>query len=307
MSTLAPSIDVQVKSVLIATDFSLASERALCHATAVARLYEAKLYLLHVVPSVGATAVGPEATNAATEAAWIDVQQRQSQLIESGALAGLPHECLVRQGNVWEEVEKVINAKQVDLLIIGTHGRQGFGKLLFGSVAEQIFRHADCPVLTVGPGSFQGPMVDATEVVWPFLFATDFGAASLRALPYAVSFANRVGTKLILLHVIPLVPVSLHRANAQNATRAEELARQSSLRRLRELTENLELIVTPEFMAVFGSPSEKILEVAESFTADAIILGLHRSAHIRTASHTPWTTAYEVVRRAGSPVMTVRS
>lgn len=239
-----------------------------------------------VVPSMGATAVGPETTNAATEAAWIDVQQLQSQLIESGALAGLPHECLVRQGNVWEEVEKVINAKQVDLLIIGTHGRQGFGKLLFGSVAEQIFRHADCPVLTVGPGSFQGPMVDATEVVWPFLFATDFGAASLRALPYAVSFANRVGTKLILLHVIPLVPVSLHRANAQNATRAEELARQSSLRRLRELTENLELGVTPEFMAVFGSPSEKILEVAESFTADAIILGLHGSAHIRTASHT---------------------
>jgi nucleotide-binding universal stress UspA family protein len=88
---------------------------------------------------------------------------------------------------------------------------------------------------------------------------------------------------------------------------AEELARQNSLRRLRELTENLELRVTPEFMAVFGSPSEKILEVAESFTADAIILGLHRSAHIRTASHTPWTTAYEVVRRAGSPVMTVRS
>lgn len=89
-------------------------------------------------------------------------------------------ECLVHQGNVWEEVEKVINEKQVDLLIIGTHGRQGFGKVLFGSVAEQIFRHADCPVLTVGPGSFQGPMVDATEVVWPFLFATDFGAASLR-------------------------------------------------------------------------------------------------------------------------------
>lgn len=74
--------------------------------------------------------------------------------------------------------------------------------------------------------------------------------------------------------------------------------------------EHLELRVTPEFMgciAVFGSPSEKILEVAESFTADAIILGLHRSAHIRTASHTPWTTAYEIVRRAGSPVMTVRS
>jgi nucleotide-binding universal stress UspA family protein len=144
-------------------------------------------------------------------------------------------------------------------------------------------------------------MIDTTEVVWPFLFATDFGAASLHALPYAVSFANRVGTKLILLHVIPPVAVSLHSATTHNAIQAEELARQNSLRRLRELTENLELRVMPEFMAVFGSPSQKILAVAESFTADGIILGLHRSAHIRTASHTPWTTAYEVVRRAGLP------
>jgi len=307
MSTLAPSIGVQVRSVLIATDFSPASERALCHATTVARLYAAKFYLLHVVFSVGPTAVGPEATNAATEAAWIEVQQRQSHLIESGALADLPNEFLVRQGTVWEEVEKVINEKQVDLLIIGTHGRRGLGKLLFGSVAEQIFRHADCPVLTVGPGSFQGPIVNGTKVFWPFLFATDFGAASLRALPYAVSFANRVGTKLILLHVISQVPVSSHRATAHNAMQTEELARQNGLRRLSELTENLELRVTPEFMAVFGSPSEKILEVAESFTADAIILGLHRSAHIRTASQTPGRQPMRFLLRAGSPVMTVRS
>jgi nucleotide-binding universal stress UspA family protein len=87
MSTLAPSIDVQVKSVLIATDFSSASERALGHATTVARLYQAKFYLLYVVPSVGPRAAGPEETNAATEAAWMDVQQVQSQLIESGAVA----------------------------------------------------------------------------------------------------------------------------------------------------------------------------------------------------------------------------
>ncbi len=154
---------------------------------------------------------------------------------------------LVRQGDVWEEVERLISEKHIDLLIIGTHGRRGLGKLVFGSVAEQIFRHADCPVLTVGPGSFEGPIIDATEVVWPFLFATDFGVASLRALPYAVSFANRVATKLILLHVIPPPAMTLHRATAHDIQQAEELARQSSLRRLKELTEDTELTVNPEF------------------------------------------------------------
>lgn len=300
MSTVAPSIDVQIRSVLIATDFSPASEKPLRHAIAVARLFDARFYLLHVVSS---PAVGPQATNAATKAAWWDANQLENQLIESGALADLPYEFLVRPGNVWEEVRGVVSEQQVDLLVIGTHGRGSLGKLLFGSVAEQIFRNADCPVLTVGPGSFQDPIIDATGVVWPFLFATDFGTASLHALPYAVSFANRLGTKLVLLHVISRP----HRATATGITETQELARQNSLRRLRELTAHTELRVTPEFMVEFGSPSEKILQVAGMLGADVIIMGMHRSAHVGPASHTLWATAYEVVRSAACPVMTVRS
>jgi nucleotide-binding universal stress UspA family protein len=291
----------------MATDFSPASTKPLRHAVAIAQIYGAKFYLLHVVSAAGPTAVGPEATSTPEEAGWINLRQLEDQLAEGGTLAGLSQEFLVRQGNVWEEVERVINEKHIDLLIIGTHGRRGLEKLVFGSVAEQIFRHADCPVLTVGPGSFQGPILDRTEVVWPFLFATDFGAASLRALPYAVSFANRVRTTLILLHVIPPLSISLHRLTAHDIKQAEELARQRSFHRLQELTENADLTVNPEFMVVFGSPSKKILEVAESGTADAIIMGLHRGAELGTASHVLWTTAYEVVLGAGCPVMTVRS
>ena len=62
-----------------------------------------------------------------------------------------------------------------------------------------------------------------------------------------------------------------------------------------------------EFIVEFGSPSEKILRAAETFQVDAIIMGLHRSAHIDMASHAPWTTAYEVVRGASCPVLTVRN
>jgi nucleotide-binding universal stress UspA family protein len=284
----------------MATDFSQTSENPLRHAIRIARLYEARFYLLHVVPSVRFAVTEADATNAATETAGRIAQQLENQLVECGALAGLRYEFFVRQGDVSAKAEKVISEKQIDLLIIGTHGRRGFGKVLFGSVAEQIFRHAVCPVVTVGPGSFQSAMVDKADVVWPLLFATDFGTASLRALPYCASLANRLGTKLVLLNVIPLSVMSLHRANTHNL-------KQNSLRRLRNLTQNVELTVEPEFIVVFGSPSEKILQVAESLSADAIIMGLRRSERSEASSHMLWTTAYEVVRRAGCPVMTVRS
>jgi len=81
-----------------------------------------------------------------------------------------------------------------------------------------------------------------------------------------------------------------------------------SLRRLEELTsQNAKLTLKPEFLVEFGSPSEKILQAANTLKADAIILGLHRSTYIDTKSHMPWATAYEVVCGAGCSVLTVRN
>lgn len=177
-------------------------------------------------------------------------------------------------------------------------------------MAEQIFRHADCLVLTVGPGSFQEAPVDSTSVVWPFLFATDFGEASLHALPYAISFANQFGAKLVLLHVAPEVPMpeGFHWSTAADLMEMRQNARMAGLRRLEELaSQNAELAVKPGFMVEFGLPGEQILQAAETLKADAIIMGLHRSAHIGTASHMPWATAYEVMCGAVCPVLTVRN
>ena len=89
-----------------------------------------------------------------------------------------------------------------------------------------------------------------------------------------------------------------------------ENARMASLRKLEELTQNATLEVRPEFVVEFGSAkptSETILETAHNLKVDAIIMGLHRSAHIGTTSHMPWATAYEVVCGAGCPVLTVRN
>jgi len=86
-------------------------------------------------------------------------------------------------------------------------------------------------------------------------------------------------------------------------------AHEASVRRLAELTRGAALDIPPEFVADLGTAtpiSERILQTADKFNVDLIIMGLHHSKHIGTASHMPWTTAYQVVCRAGCPVLTVR-
>jgi len=121
MSLVAATGDIHLKSVLIATDFSEASKKAFRHAVAIARHYGAKLYLAHVVSSLAFTLVGPDAVNAVTDAVCRDARQMEDRLVQSGALAGLRHEIVVLQGNVWEELEKVVRQEHVELVVIGTH------------------------------------------------------------------------------------------------------------------------------------------------------------------------------------------
>jgi Universal stress protein family len=117
-------------------------------------------------------------------------------LLKNENLAGLQYEFIIREGNVWEQLEFIIQEKHIDAVVVGTHRSEGLGRLMLGSVAEQIFRQANCLVLTVGPGSQESSLIERKENSHPFLFATDFSAPSLGALPYAASFANHFGAKL---------------------------------------------------------------------------------------------------------------
>jgi len=311
MSVVATAVDPQLKSILIATDFSQASEKPLCHALAIARCYGAKVYLAHVVSSLGFTLAGPAALAAAEEAVCRDAAHLEDDLVRSGELSGLQHQVVIRQGEVWPELEAIIRQEEIDSIVIGTHGRHGMGRLLLGSVAELIFRQADCLVLTVGPGAYAQPRIEVPRANRTFLLATDFGDASIHALTYAISFASQFKAKLVLLSVIPQLPMPDDQScTAGGLTQMQENARTATLQQLEELTRNVALEATPEFRVEFesaSSVSETIVEVAARLRADMIIMGLHRSRHIGTASHMPRTTAYEVVCRAGCPVLTVRS
>ena len=309
MSIAGSALDLRLKSVLMATDLSPASVKPLHHALAIARYYGAKLYVAHVVSPIPYLMAGAEALQLGCEGASQDMQQLLRDLLHDGSLNGLDHEFIVRHGSVWEELQAIIFQKQVDLVVVGTHGRRGIEKVLLGSVAEQVFRDATCPVLTVGPYSYRESRVDLTGEIRTYLFATDFGETSLRALPQAVSLASQTNAGLILLHVIPAAPVPQIPGwySASEIMLMRENARQACMRRLEQLMpREEETPIESAFVVQFGIPSEKILQVALDKGVDLIILGLRRASLAGTISHMPWATAYEIVCGAGCPVLTVR-
>ena len=302
MSLIAAAL--KPRSILIATDFSEASEKALRYSLALARFYRSKLCLAHVVSSLGLTMAGPGAIAACEEAVSRQAADLEDSLIQTGALTGIQHKFTVRQGELWPELREIIQQESADLLVVGTHGRHSIAKLFFGSIAEQIFRQADCPVLTVGPGSHDRPWFDTSSTHATFLFATDFGHASLHGLPQAIAAVNQFGAKLAFLSIVPAIPS--HTDEGLRNWQAD--AHMRTLERLSQLADNAGLDLRPQLYVEFESErpvSEKILETADKLRADLIIMGLHDPAHTGIISHLDLATTYHVVSQAGSPVLTV--
>ncbi len=301
-----PKQDVQINSVLVATDLSPASQKAERYAAAISRRYDSKFYLMNVVSSLGFTMVGPESATAATILALRDARQRERELVTCGLLEGLDHEVVVTCGDIWPEVRDAVCREKVDLVVVGTHSRHGVARLVLGSVAEEIFRHASCPVLTVGPNSPGNVESVLSDSARPLVFATDFSPESLAALPYAISIANRRNSALALLHVIPPVP-DIHGTGWHAVDDISELRKdveEATRRQLSELLSGTQLTRAPLCIAEPGFPIDTIAKTAVELHAMAIVLGL--KPHGGVVSHLPWSTAYAIVCAAECPVLTVR-
>jgi nucleotide-binding universal stress UspA family protein len=201
----------------------------------------------------------------------------------------------MEEGNVWPTLEKLITEHEVDLVVAGTHGRNKVQKILIGSVAEEIFRQADTPVLTVGP-AVKGENQKEVELA-TILFATDFGPGAERAAAYALSLAQEHGARLTLLHVI----------ESAAAYTEESVARQREINvvRMKQLMPHgIEDWCKPEFRVTLGSAVEEILIAAKESKANLIVMGA--KARKSLAGHAPLTIAYNVVTKSTCPVLTVR-
>jgi nucleotide-binding universal stress UspA family protein len=298
MKTLEAGTRITLKNILFLTDFSEPSDAALPFAVSIARAYGAKLHAFHVMLPTPNLYTTPEFTVTAIESEE-EASQAEMQRIES-QLAGLSHEASIERGvAVWPSLQRVLKDEHIDLIVLGTHGRTGARKLLLGSVAEEIFRRSEVPVLTIGPGVRTGAHSDAR--FHRVLFATDFSEHSLAAWPYAVSLAQENQARLLLLHVISENQIS-------EAETLGELPKGSPLSRLNALLpKEAEFWCRPEAFVEYGEVAARILGTAKDRSADLIVLGVRNAAgHLGAATHLGRTTAHKIVARANCPVLTVR-
>jgi nucleotide-binding universal stress UspA family protein len=133
------------RTILLPTDFSDHSDYALKLACALARDYRASLVLLHVGPP--ATALAHAALLPVLATRHEELRQQLRQLVPADAK--LHVEPRVEQGDPAAEILRVAQETHADLIVMGTHGRTGIGRLLMGSVAELVLRQAVCPVVMV--------------------------------------------------------------------------------------------------------------------------------------------------------------
>jgi nucleotide-binding universal stress UspA family protein len=289
---------IAFKSILYLTDFSEPSQAALTFATTIARRYDATIHALHVLIPEPMTYATSEtmalAMDAQEEFAKTEMQRLESEL------AGVVHETsIVRAFSVCDAVKEATKNCAADMIVLGTHGRTGTRKLLLGSVAEDIFRRSNIPVLTIGPAARRG-MHNGGRFRC-VLFATDFTTHSLAALPYAISLAEENQASLILFHVVR--EWERHGPDSAVVSVIGDATRE--LRNL--IPPDAEQWCRPVPILGYGEPADRILQAAGESKVDLIVLGVRdTSGDFGASTHLSHAVAHQVVAHALCPVLTVR-
>ena len=290
---------IALKNVLFATDFSSTSEAALPYATAICRRFGSTLHIAHVISDASLMLMTGGVDYVSMGTIYEDAHSEAKEKIEQLAthFDGIPHCSYVRHGAVWKNLASIVDENDIDLIVLGTHGRTGLGKLLMGSVAEDILRHAPCPVLTIGPkveGRAKLPAFKdhGRELAPPelelrqILFATNFAPDSVAVAPVAVRLAAELQARLSLIHVIE----GYTQLGSKPGPIEEGVRRLQSL-----LPKDLQLQYTPETVLEFGEPAKRILQTACERDADLIVLGARAAEERVGSTHLPWSTAHQVL------------
>jgi len=293
MPIIEKQTGITLKSIVFATDFSPAAANALPYAADLAARFGARLHIVNATEAPN-YALPPQTWRGADE-----IRDRETQRLRDSLRISFPHvenEVEIWEGTVGRVVAASVDRDHADLVVLGTRGRTGVGKLLLGSSAEEVLRNAPCPVLTIGPHALARQPWSLKEI----LYATDFSPASLSAAQYAVALAQEYRARLTLLHVIEDQKVN-------ELVQPSELVA-SSLRLLSNLAPaQMGMSPEPQYEVWQGAPADKILELAGQIGAGLIVLGARKPSGVPgAATHLPIATVHKVVAQAPCPVLTVR-
>jgi nucleotide-binding universal stress UspA family protein len=302
---------LDIKQIICAVDFSEFSERALEHAVTIARWYDAAVTVLHVVDIRVETPVGapltpiPLAPVPLTTAAPDQAAVQLHQLVETVAATGVRVETVVLEGRPDTSILELADTMPADLLVMGTHGRSGFDRLVMGSVTEKVLRKARCPVLSLPPHNRERAHTPMTFK--SALCPVDFSESSMKALQCAVFLAEEADAHLTVLHVArPLASAEATVYGRLDLPEAQQKYEGDLARRLADFVPGAaRAYCTVEEQVTLGKPWREILRIAEERRVELIVIGVRGRTSTDMALF--GSTTHHVVRQATCPVLTIRS
>ena len=290
MTTLT-STSVAFEHILVPTDFSEASERALGYAKSVARRYQSDLFLIHVNQPINPVSP-PEAT-------WIDMQPIQVQLGEQMEQAGMAlrsegfrAKALSVPGTVQEEILSSIIANKIDLVVMGTHGKRGLDRLILGSETEDVQQRVNCPILVIGPA-----VPASGKDAWHprrVICATTLDPTTAAIPAYAYLLAQQHQADFLLVHL-----QDLNKPEMKTDWSAFEEAM------AQHLPSGIKANRITRTLFSDSLPGHQIVEVAKERHADLIVMGARIGSAV--ATHFIRGTSAQVYAEAHCPVLVMHS
>jgi nucleotide-binding universal stress UspA family protein len=284
----APAL--QLKRVMICTDFSEASARAVEEAYRLCLRHGAELSLVHVLEHGDLS----EWTDAQKELALLGLERRKELRAMAAKLATATVHVrpVFLDGRPTKVLLHAIQETTPDLVVVGTHGRRGLGRLMLGSTAEAIIRNAACAVMAVGPGC-TGVARDLDS--GPIVCATDFHEGASGSILYGAFLSKEYQVPLHCIHVLP-------NSTVETKNHIVATIMETALRDLQATCG--EEACRPVSRAVVGRDvSRAIVEYAREVHASAVVLGVTRRPPV--ASHLPLRRTSRVLILAECPVFTL--
>jgi nucleotide-binding universal stress UspA family protein len=293
---------MDIKLILCPVDFSEFSATAYRHAQSLAGHYQAKLVVQHVVelwrhPSLGyATSV--ELYEQYCKDLRTCAEDQLRDFVKQNGERGSQSELIVQQGVAPDLILSFAQAQKADLIVMGSHGRRGYERLMLGSVTDRVIRGASCPVLTVCQPRNAKTLVEQSgraHHLNRILFCTDFSENSERALAYAVSVAAEYDAELTLLHVLEKVagPTMPEAAIAAATERLDKL-----------ISATTRTILKLKTAVRIGKPYAQIIQVTIEGQFDLVIMGVQGRGNLDVAVF--GSTTYRVLQLGPCPVLAVR-
>jgi nucleotide-binding universal stress UspA family protein len=285
--------------ILVATDLS-DLDRLMPFALQEAGNAEARLILLHVLSAGTGIAIDAAGMPYYDLAGVIDFAVKTLDPWRTMARGqSIPCDALIREGNAAQQIVEAARQFNADRLLLGTRGRSKMSKLVLGSVAEQVLRSVNLPVITVGPEAHLAAESNGPERT--VLHATLLRETSTPSAVLAFHIAARQRAKLVLLHVLPPKD-ELERDGLP--TGLDSTAMQALRALAAEISAPESCCAKVESLLAHGNPSIEILAASVELKANLIVLNATNRSALHNLTHD--RTVYKVLAHARCPVLTLR-